>query len=62
MMRQVLVDRARMASAGKRGGEWRRTDFADALELQIPDGIDLISLDRALAELEAMDERMAKVV
>lgn len=62
MMRQVLVDRARMATAGKRGGEWRRTDFAEAVELQIPDGADLIALDRALAELEAMDERMAKVV
>lgn len=62
MMRQVLVDRARKAGRTKRGGEWRRADFAAALELQIPDGTDLIELDRALAELEAMDERMAKVV
>lgn len=63
MMRQVLVDRARMAAAGKRGGgEWQRSDFADALELHIPDGTDLIVLDQALDELEAMDERMAKVV
>lgn len=62
MMRQVLVDRARMAGAHKRGGEWRRADFVDAMELQIPDGTDLIMLDRALAELEAMDERMARVV
>lgn len=62
MMRQVLVDRARKASTEKRGGEWRRGDFDEALELQIPDGTDLLALDRALEELEAMDERMAKVV
>ncbi len=62
MMRQVLVDRARKASAGKRGGDWRREDFEEALELPIPDGTDLLALDRALAELEAMDERMARVV
>lgn len=62
MMRQVLVDRARKAATEKRGGEWRRADFDAALELHIPDGTDLLALDRALAELEAMDARMAKVV
>lgn len=62
MMRQVLVDRARRAATEKRGGEWQRQEFADVPELQIPDGTDLIVLDQALDELEAMDERMAKVV
>jgi len=62
MMRQILVDRARNASRTKRGGEWRRADFAEVAELQIPDGTDLIMLDQALTELEAMDARMAKVV
>ncbi len=62
MMRQVLVDRARKASTEKRGGAWMREDFTEALALQIPDGTDLLALDRALAELETMDERMAKVV
>jgi len=62
MMRQVLVDRARKASADKRGGQWLRDDFTEALELPIPDGTDLAALDRALNELESVHERMAKVV
>lgn len=62
MMRQVLVDRARKASTEKRGGPWQRVAFAEALELATPDEADLIVLDQALKELEAMDERMAKVV
>ncbi len=62
MMRQVLVDRARRMGAEKRGGAWWRADFEEALELRIPDSVDLIELDRALEELEAMDARMAKVV
>lgn len=63
MMRQVLVDRARRASAEKRGGKtWKREDFTEALDLHIPDGTDLIALDLALKELESVDERMARVV
>ena len=62
MMRQVLVDRARRANAEKRGGQWRRDDFTQALELPIPDGTDMAHLDRALEELEAAHERMAQVV
>lgn len=62
MMRQVLVDRARRMGTEKRGGAWWRADFEEALELRISDNVDLIELDRALEELEAMDPRMAKVV
>lgn len=62
MMRQVLVDRARRASAEKRGGNWIRDDFTEALELPIPDGTDLAQLDRALEDLEIAHERMSKVV
>lgn len=62
MMRQVLVDRARRANAEKRGAQWLRDDFTQALELPIPDGTDLAELDLALEELEAAHERMAKVV
>ena len=57
-----LVDRARKAAAGKRGGHWLRDGFTEALELPIPDGTDLAALDRALNELESVHERMAKVV
>ena len=62
MMRQVLVDRARKAQTEKRGGRWLRDDFAEALELPIPDGTDLAELDRALQDLESVHERMARVV
>lgn len=62
MMRQVLVDRARKAHTEKRGGNWTRCDFAGALDLPIPDGTDMAMLDRALQELEQVQERMAKVV
>lgn len=62
MMRQVLVDRARRTSTDKRGGTWQRVEFAEVMDLKIPDGTDLVALDQALAELEAMDARMAKVV
>lgn len=62
MMRQVLIDRARMAATGKRGGGWIRDDFISALELPIPEGTDLDLLDGALDELENAHERMAQVV
>ncbi|WP_165371656.1 ECF-type sigma factor [Pseudolysobacter antarcticus] len=62
IMRQILVDRARAAGAEKRGGTWLRDDFAEALELPIPDGTDLAALDDALNELESVDQRMSQVV
>lgn len=62
MMRQVLLDRARRMSADKRGGQWQRETFVETMDLPIPDGTDMIALDQALAALEAVDERMAKVV
>ena len=62
MMRQVLVDRARKTASEKHGGRWLRDDFADALELPIPDGTDMAALDRALNDLESVHERMANVV
>ena len=62
MMRQVLLDRARRLSTDKRGGRWQREEFLETMDLPIPDGTDLIALDQALAALEKMDERMARVV
>ncbi|MCW5578863.1 MAG: RNA polymerase subunit sigma [Dokdonella sp.] len=62
MMRQILVSRARAATTDKRGGQWHRDDFADALDLPIPDGTDLIVLDQALNDLHEAHERMAQVV
>lgn len=58
-MRQVLADRARRRSAIKRGGG------LDAVTLSglgtADDPLDLISVDDALRELEALDARRAEV-
>lgn len=62
MMRQALVDRARRAATDKHGGSWSRADFDAALDVAMPDSIDLQSLDRALDDLAEVDERMAKGV
>lgn len=62
MMRQVLVDRARAAATNKRGGTWRRDEFSESLQLPIPDGVDVIELDAAIALLEQHDLRMANAV
>lgn len=62
MMRQHLCNRARQAATDKRGGGWKRDDFVVAMELPIPDNIDLAMLDAALNELDGVHERMARVV
>ena len=64
-MRRILVERARRAGSGKRGGGRERVD-ADAAELLLaaPDdgALDLLSLDEALAKLEAFDADLARLV
>ncbi|MFB9067967.1 ECF-type sigma factor [Pseudofulvimonas gallinarii] len=62
MMRQHLVDRARAAASDKRGGRWLRDDFANALDLPIPDNSPLDELDEAITDLEQFDPRIAQVV
>lgn len=61
-MRRILVDRARRAKADRRGGGWLRADHTWSLELPIPDSTDLIALDEVLNGLEALDERLARIV
>jgi RNA polymerase sigma factor (TIGR02999 family) len=61
-MRQILVDHARGHLAKKRGGEWIRVDTDVAgLALEQRAG-EMVSLDRALESLAAMDGRLAEVV
>ena len=61
-MRRILVDRARLREALKRGGMGRRIDL-DATELAI-DSLteDLLALDEALAQLETEDKVKADLV
>lgn len=61
-MRQVLVDRARRRLADKRGGGPQHVTLGG---IQTPAGerpFDLIAVDRALTELEALDARLARLV
>lgn len=62
-MRRVLVDHARKAKADKRGGEWERVTLQGVvLDDGENDGFDLLGLQDALAELEVLDPRAAKIV
>ena len=64
-MRQILVDHARIRNAEKRGGSWIKltlTGVMPSIEQADDDGIDVIKLNDALIELEALDARQARVV
>jgi RNA polymerase sigma factor (TIGR02999 family) len=61
-MRQVLVDFARRRRAAKRGGVATRVSLRDdhaLLDLQLDE---IIAIDEALERLDAVDERLRKVV
>lgn len=60
-MRRVLIDHARARSADKRGGEWQRIELGEDLEDYELKG-DLLALEDALGQLEAIDRRQAKIV
>jgi RNA polymerase sigma-70 factor, ECF subfamily len=63
MMRQILIDHARQVAAAKRGGNV----ITVALD-ETPDpmgkkvNLDLIALNDAMEELEALDSRQCKIV
>jgi len=63
-MRQVLVDRARRRHAAKRGGARQRITLDDGtLPAPAPDaGLDLMTLDRTLTDLAALDAQQARIV
>ena len=60
-MRQVLASHARRRRALKRGGDMNRVTLS-GLQLPESDGIDLVTLDDALEQLERLSERQANVV
>jgi RNA polymerase sigma-70 factor (ECF subfamily) len=60
-MRQILVDRARRRSAGKRGAGHRPTQL-DEKRIAIDQPGDIVALDKALDELAKFHERKARVV
>jgi RNA polymerase sigma factor (TIGR02999 family) len=60
-MRRILVDGARRRHARKRGGASQRIDLPE-LAQPLHDPVDLVALDEALGNLEALHPQKAQVV
>lgn len=61
-MRRILVERARMRGAVKRGGRRERVELDEAAAISDAPATDLIELDSALAVLEREHPRKAEIV
>jgi RNA polymerase sigma factor (TIGR02999 family) len=62
VMRHVLVDHARRRRAGKRAGLLTRVSLDEGVAADLPPRLDVIALDKALAELRALDPDQARIV
>lgn len=62
LMRQLLVDHARMKSAGKRGSNPIYTEISDDIASNSTINIDILALDSQLLKLADLDERKAKLL
>jgi RNA polymerase sigma factor (TIGR02999 family) len=61
-MRQILVDYARERHSQKRGGDRQRTTLDESSMSVEAIAEEMIGIDRALTRLEAVDERLARLV
>lgn len=61
-MRQILIDYARRRGADIHGGQFRRSEWDDALAAFERDHIDLEALDEALEKLEHLNARQHRVI
>jgi len=62
VMRHILIDRARGMRCDKRGRGMVHVSLDEALDFSPQKSAELMALDEALAHLEAVDSRKAKVV
>jgi len=62
LMRNILVDHARMRKAKKRGGESITLVLDDDIAISKGRELDLIALDDALNALASLDERQCRIV
>lgn len=62
MMRRILVNHAVAKGTAKRGGQTPKLTLDEAVAFSEGRDIDLLSLDEALRELEALDERQSRIV
>ena len=61
-MRRILIDRARHKETLRAGGEIERVDLEQAAPALESFGIDMLTLNEALVELERHDRRKAELV
>lgn len=61
-MRRILVDEFRRRKAQKKGGGMQRQPITIVLAEYVEKNIDLLELDEALNDLQAMNQRQAQVV
>ena len=61
-MRHILIDRARGHDAGKRGGGRVATSLDDNAGALAAFSDELLDIDRALTRLEAVSDRLARIV
>lgn len=61
-MRRILVDQARKKGYAKRGGNPQQVSLDEGMALPGGQDMDLVALDDALKDLEAMDERKSRIV
>jgi len=62
VMRRILVDHARARLAVRRGGDRARLPLDEMLDWTEQQPREVVSIDEALAALEAFDERKGKIV
>jgi RNA polymerase sigma factor (TIGR02999 family) len=61
-LRRILVDYARSERSEKRGGKFFRVSLSAASNLASPVTMDILEIDEALQELEALDRRAAAAI
>lgn len=62
IMRRVLIDHARQHGAQKRGGGVSKQPLNGPIAVDLGDVEGLLALDRALTDLERLDERQCRIV
>ena len=62
LMRRILVDYARRHRREKRGGEWDKVEFDEALAPAVSRNLDVIALDDALQDLTELNPQHARIV
>jgi RNA polymerase sigma-70 factor (ECF subfamily) len=61
-MRRILVDHARRHRREKRGGDWDKVEFDEALAPAVSRNLDVIALDDALQDLTGLNPQHARIV